>query len=488
MKKMNLINMMSIAVMATMFAGCGKVSPTSLPLDNTSDNQSQYETVPTLPAGVTAKTITLTPNTLKVHVGETKKIAVYMSLSNGNTSTEPRLVRWAVADPQAGVIDSMGQFTPKLPRTTKIVATVGSTTAEIPVTIEASDYNWQQVSSPTHEDLYSVKMVSDREAWAVGENSTMLHLVNSYWQSAQVPVEKASLRGVDFADAGRGWAVGSVNNQAAILGYYGGQWNSFNTGVAGILNTVDVIDNTHAWAGGKDGSGRVLLMKFNGQTWSRDNSYSGRGHINSISMVGSIGWAVGSDGNNALILHYENGKWQEDRLPALFSVFQSSELRAIKMINAEQGYAVGVRDSLVSFPKGLVLKFDARGSQTLRWTNWKRVDGADTEVAHLDQVPLNGIALTSGDAGWFLGATITPKVLLPKGTINDVYGNLLDWDGTNYRIDTKYRKTNLSREFLGVDLLPQGEGVIVGRGGYIMQRQYDWQSSDTTNTSSDYNY
>lgn len=467
-----------LTVMALLFAGCGRMAPASAPLSGSGSYEpiSAYQ-MPTLPAGVTAKSILVNPNPLTVHMGETKQMTVSLSLSNGETATDARLVRWSIADPQAGTIDIMGQFTPKAPRITTIRAEIGDLRTEIPVTIEAADFNWQQVASPTYNDLYSVKMVASNEAWAVGDKGTILHLANNSWRQVDAP-NPATLKSVDFIDAGTGWAVGTDGSQATVLRYASGTWYPLSTGVSGTLNTVDAVDYTNAWAGGKDASGRVLLMKWNGRTWTRDTSYSGKGQINSISMVGSIGWAVGTDGHDALVLHCENGKWSEDRLPFLFSTFQSSELRAVKMINANQGYAVGIRDSLVGFPKGLVLEFDSRGSQTLRWSNWKTRDAADS-VAYLDQVPLNNIALMSGTQGWFLGATIRPKVVIPKSSINDVYGNLLSWNGTKYSIDSKYRKTNLSSEFLGVDLTPQGDGIIVGRGGYIMQRSYDWYGEDS---------
>ncbi len=472
--------MVGLAVMATLFTGCGSALPASVSMNDTGTQMAaNYETMPTLPAGVTAKTIQINPSSMTVHLGETKAIAVVLGLSNGQTATDPRLVRWSVADPQSGSIDIMGQFTPKAPRMTSIRAEIGDIHAEIPVTIASAEYNWQQVATPTHNDLYGVKMVSGKEAWAVGDKGTLLHLVNNYWQLDSAPVANATLKSVDFIDPGTGWAVGNDGSSAVVLSYRSGSWFPMNTGVSGALNSVDAVDFNNAWAGGKDSSGKVLLMKWNGRSWLRDTSYSGKGQINSISMVGSIGWAVGTDGHDALILHCENGKWTEDRLPFLFTAFQSSELRAVKMINANQGYAVGVRDNLVGFPKGLVLKFDSRGSQTFRWSNWTSSNAAGTQTPYLDQVPLNNVALLSGDQGWFLGATITPKVVLPKSSLNDIYGNLLSWDGTNYQIDSKYRKVNLSKEFLGVDLTPQGDGIIVGRNGYIMQRQYDWYGSDS---------
>lgn len=465
-------------LLVLLLLGCTAVS--SLPLQGDT-NPTVAPSISGMPAGVTATSLIISPNPAAVSIGQTQRLSVSMKLSNGKTSTDPSWVRWSLGDPQAAVITGEGVITPRQPRSTKIIAEVSALKVEVPLTIEQAGYNWQQVDSPTSKDLYAVKMLSSQEAWVVGDDSTLLHLVNSYWQGVTPPDAGVQLRGIDFSDASNGWAVGHyTTGQVAIWRFVNGNWVRFPQTQAGTLYAVNAVDSTHAWAVGEDTSGKVLLMRYSGAGWVKDSTYSGSGALRALHMMGSVGWAVGSSGNSSLILKYENNDWSEEGVSPLQSIenalsFTSAELTAVQMIDSQQGYAVGYRQSL--FHKtGLVLKYDARGGWTNLW-HWSDETPSDDQFtsSYLNQVPLNGLYLTSGSSGWLLGETIDPWKI---GTVlTKVYGNLLDWDGTTYRLDTTYRKTNLSTKFQAIDVLPSGEGVIVGTGGYLMQRKYDWQGS-----------
>lgn len=458
--------------------GCTAMSSLPLPSDPA---PSQTVLATGMPAGVTATSLIISPNPAAVSIGQTQRLTVSMKLSNGKTSTDPTWVRWSLGDPQAAVISAQGVVTPKLPRTTKIVAEVSSLKVEIPLTVEQAGYNWQQVDSPTTKDLYGVKMLSSQEAWAIGDDSTLLHLVNSYWQGVQTPDAGVQLRGIDFSDNANGWLVGHyTTGQVAIWRYISGNWVRFPQTQAGTLYAVNAVDSTHAWAVGEDNNGKILIMRYSGAGWIKDSTYSASGCLRALHMMGSIGWAVGSSGSKALVLKYENNDWSEEGVSPLQSIedalsFTSAELTGVQMLDSQQGYAVGYRKGLL-YKTGLVLKYDARGGWTNLW-HWSDETPSDDQIksSYLCQVPLNGLYLTSGSGGWLLGETVDP---FKVGTaLTKVYGNLLDWDGTTYRLDTTYRKTNLSTKFQAIDVLPSGEGVIVGTGGYLMQRKYDWQGS-----------
>ncbi len=483
MARLGLIPLLALSVVA---AGCGRQLP-SMSTGNTAlqpmDLSNQR---PTLPAGVSVLGMTLTPNTLSVSVGQPQRFAIELQLSNGETATDPRLVQWSVADPQAGSIDDQGVFTPTTPRITAIRAFVQNKVAEARLTIKTADYSWQQVDSRTTADLFDAKVLNPNEAWVVGAQGTILRYYNNTWQTVTQRTGN-TLRSIDFSDPSTGWIVGHTGeekNPGTILtiGYTGGQWVQTNTTLKGALYGVSSLNSNSAWAVGQDADGKILLMKWNGRNWTRNTSYTANGRLNAVQMLGeSSGWAVGQEGKDAVILRFDGSSWKKDRLPFGFDTFKSSELKGIHMLNAQQGYVVGRKSPLIGYDKGLMLKLDSRGQNDFTWSNWDEMDAASKQTKFLDQVPLNGISMLSGNEGWLLGATITPSTLNPN-PVQDVYGNLLAFNGADYKIEEGFYKVNLAREFTGVDVLPLGDGLIVGRQGYVMQRAYDWRQRPVMQT------
>lgn len=480
------LGIIPLLVVTVAAAGCGRPIP-SMPGGVQNPPIDTRNQRPSLPAGVSVLSMTITPNTLEVPVGQPQRFSVELKLSNGETATDPRLVQWTVADNQAGSIDDQGIFTPITPRITTVRAFVQNKVAEARLTIKTAEYSWQQVDARTTADLFDAKVISPNEAWVVGAQSTILKYYNNTWQTVSSRPGN-TLRSIDFSDPSTGWIVGHTGEEkkpgdVLVIGYRNGQWVTAPAAtVKGALYGVSAVDPVNAWAVGQDADKKILLMKWNGQSWTRDTSYSGKGRLNAVQMLGgSLGWAVGEEGGDALILRYDGTSWKKERMPLFYGTFQSAELRGIHMLNAQQGYVVGRRSPWVGYDKGLMLKFDSRGQNDLTWSNWKEMDAASKETKFLEQVPLNGIHMLSGNEGWMLGSTITPGTLNPNPVL-DVYGNLLAFNGTNYQIEEGYYKVNLAREFTGIDVLPLGDGIIVGRQGYVMQRAYDWRQRPVMQT------
>ena len=460
----------------------GKVIGSAIPEPNVPVTSNQPTTpIHHLAPGVNVLEIAITPGEAKVAVGQSTQFTVTLKLSNGQTVYDPQLVSWSLGDPLAGQVDSMGILTPIQPRSTMIRAQLQGKTAEAMVTITPAVYSWQQVPSPTQNDLFAARMITRNDAWVVGAAGTVLHYFGNQWQPYYGQIaQDATLRGIHFADNATGFIVGGKGEEekptaAVAYKFENGNWVSTAINATGGLRGVWAQDVNHAWAVGGDAEGKVLLMKWNGQSWQRDQSYSGKGYLNAVHMIGSEGWAVGRAGNDALVLRFDGQKWAAQTLPFGTGVFEGTELKGLYMVNGEQGYAVGWAKPTVGFRKGLVLKFDSRGQNRYTYSKWERMEAADSKTQYLDQVPLNAISMFGGGQGWMLGATITPKVWLPLNPMNDVYGNLLSFDGTTYGIDNSYWKYNLSQEFTGIHMLPEGDGIVIGRKGYLMQRSYDWR-------------
>lgn len=476
--------------------GCGRVvtGADELPGASTPRMVSLVNQRPTLPSGVYVASLTITPDKSQIAVGEQRRFAVTIAGSDGKAYTDPRLVTWALSDPTAGAIDDQGIFTPQVQRVVTVRAMIQDRSAQATVTITPAVYTWQQVQSPTNADLYGVEMISSKEAWAVGAQGTVLHFLNGTWQNMNYPIPQTSTwRSIDFCNPGSGWVVGhqgvdeTSTAPAIALAYRGGNWVPTETGVSGALLGVSVVAANDAWAVGRDDKGDALLLHWTGSAWTRDTSFTCKGQLNAVQMLGgSDGWAVGKEGRGALVLHYDGKSWKRSKLPAFFASFSASEFKGLQMLNGQQGFAVGQKTDALGVTTGLMMQYDGRSSSMVNFSNWSEKKAASGATKYLDQVPLRGISMLDPDKGWLLGSVVTPKRIEdPKswfnGSVNDVYGNLLGFNGVSYDIDNNFHHYNLSNDFMGINVLPEGDGCIVGRSGYIMQRAYDWRGFNTSN-------
>jgi photosystem II stability/assembly factor-like uncharacterized protein len=79
---------------------------------------------------------------------------------------------------------------------------------------------WERSPVSTSESLLAVRAVSPSEAWAVGDDGTVLHYAGGIW----TPIASgatAILTGLAFSSFDDGWAIGS---NGTLLHYEGGIW------------------------------------------------------------------------------------------------------------------------------------------------------------------------------------------------------------------------------------------------------------------------
>lgn len=471
------------ALSAALLTGCGYAP---LPLQaGYGDSYNNYNTgvvsqnlPPTLPAGVTAKGLTLDPATANARVGESMPFHASVKGSDGKIYTDPRLVIWSLTNPQLGTIDQNGVLVPQQAGTVKIQATINGITATATVQVAEALFAWQQMISPTTHDLHAVEMVSQAEAWAGGDKGTMLRFINGAWHPEPTfTYASVDVHGLGFASTGLGWAVGQRGGSSTFVA----RWNGFNwtqeslpvTG--GDLEAISVINDHDAWAVGQDDGGNALIVHYDGTNWKAMQS-PGKGKLNAIQMLsGKLGWAVGKGGGLStipLIMKFQDGVWNKKGLwdnRGSISLISGSELRGIKMVSETQGYAVGVSNQLLTAPHGLFLTYDPKRDG---WVQGKY----DTKVAGLDQVPLYAIDMISGMEGWALGQTRSQDWSFQRNA-QSIFGNLLANDGGVLKVDTNLFSGNLNGSFYAINLMPQGQGFVVGQNGYILQRTYDWRGT-----------
>lgn len=442
----------------------------------------QQEQIPTLPKGVEPRGLQLAPGTATARVGQSLPFTVAIKGSDNKLYSDPRLVNWTLSNAQLGQVDRNGVFLPQTPGTVKVLAMIGGVSAEATIQVEQARYAWQQVISPSTANLRAVKMVAKNEAWAAGDKGTMMRFINGAWHvEPTFRMGDVSVKGLGFANTANGWAVGSkAGGSVPFIGRWDGMgWTNINLPVKeGFLNAISVVNDRDAWAVGQDGGGDALILHFDGASWKQYEGPGG-GKLNDVQMLTArSGWAVGkSGGRTPLILKFTNGAWEKKNLwdnRGTFKLTDSQELTAIKMVSETQGYAVGVRDNLLINPRGLFLQYEPKRD------GW--VPGSfDAAVDGLDQVPLHDIEMISGTEGWALGEVRRPDYTVERNP-KSIFGNLLANVGGVLKVDTNYFTGNVSGAFYAIDLLPAGEGFVVGENGYILQRTYDWRGLNNGST------
>lgn len=444
----------------------------------------RQEAIPVLPAGVEARGLQLEPGQASARVGQSLPLTVVIKGSDNKLYNDPRLVVWSLSNQQLGQVDRQGVLMPAAPGTVKVIAQIGQLAAEATVQIEPARYAWQQILSPTGANLRAVKMVSRFEAWAGGEGGALLHFVNGAWRpEPSFRQGDATVRGLGFANSGLGWAVGSRAGGAVpfVARWDGMAWQNVSIPVtSGVLNAISVVNERDAWAVGES-EGDALLLHWDGSSWKQAASPSG-GKLNDVHMVSArSGWAVGKVGGlsrTPLMLKYQDGSWEKKNVwdnRGTVSLTDTQELTAVKMISETQGYAVGIRDNLLIKPRGIFLQYEPKRD------GW--VSGSfDASVDGLDQVPLYDIEMISGTEGWALGQVRRPDWTFERNA-KSVFGNLLANANGVLKPDTSFFSGNISGAFYAIDLLPQGEGFVVGQNGTILQRTFDWRGINNNASS-----
>jgi hypothetical protein len=166
----------------------------------------------------------------------------------------------------------------------------------------------------------------------------------------------------------------------------------------GLLTGVAAASASSAWAVGYAGSGtspKVLMLHWNGRTWSRVSSPSvltRAGKLNAITVVNNKdAWAAGYTGTptlrsqHTLLMHWNGSAWRAVTRPAPITGF----LNAVTA-TASGGWAVGGVPNGHNWPHPLALR--------LSGTTWSRVSMPDA-------LDVTGVAITGKNAAWAIGDT-----------------------------------------------------------------------------------
>lgn len=479
---MNRVAILMLTVLAV--TACGRRSPyaADLPLP-----QRPYTPIPTdtswdggqqIPSNAKPVTMSIHPATETIRLGTSRQLTVTVQLDNGKALRDFTGVTWSLPGPEYGRITPGGSFTPALEGPVKITATLDNLKAEATLHVLPGTSIWYEVPTPTSNTLRAVKLLSDYEGWAVGDRGTILRLIGGRWMPERSPVTE-DLLALDMVDRNYGWAIGN----GTLLRYFNGQWQVYPNSVGGGLRSIDLLGYQDGWAVGDNGT----VLRYQAGMW---NAF-GAGINDDLTSVSAVSpndvWAVGKSkfGRSPAIYHYNGNEWKKVRFgqwPHVKVWTGTYHLKAIKMINGSQGWAVGEYRPLLSSlrgTRGVIFYYDS--------TQDAWFEGAINVAAHpdADQVPFNNVAMVSGNKGWLVGGTVTPKWETKPG--NDVYGNLWTSDGREVAIDPNLQVTRLVPNFWGIDMLFNGNGVVVGDNGAILHHTYDVNRPNRYNNGGDVN-
>jgi len=211
--------------------------------------------------------------------------------------------------------------------------------------------------------------------------------------------------------------------------------------VPGNLTGVAAVSASSAWAvgfAGSSGSPRVLMLHWNGTSWSRVTSpgvLTRAGQLNAIKVVSAKdAWAVGYTGNplltseHTLLLHWNGSIWSVVTRPAPIPGF----LNAVTD-TASGGWAVGGVPNGHIFPRPLALR--------LSGATWSRVSVPNV-------IDVMGVATTGANTAWAIGT-------------NEQFSELAHWNGHTWTWETipPVRDTYLLD---GIAASPAGAAFAVG--------------------------
>jgi len=213
---------------------------------------------------------------------------------------------------------------------------------------------WTAVEAPSpgseRNELLAVDASEPNDVWAVGRTASgfgdrplAIRFDGTAWTEVELPSEVTGvLTGVSAISPTDVWIVGYTGEPAAsleralLLHWDGALWAVVDPGRAvgrgrSLLHDVVAISPTDVWAAGYLRNDRPLVIRFDGQAWSR-SEIDGRGALIAIEPVATTeAWAVGAG-----IRRFDGVAWEEPT-PAS----RGGELRGVAAVVPADVWAVG---------------------------------------------------------------------------------------------------------------------------------------------------
>jgi photosystem II stability/assembly factor-like uncharacterized protein len=243
---------------------------------------------------------------------------------------------------------------------------------------------WSPMQAPEGTGhLNAVHSLGSGDAWAVGDDTTILRLTGSVWaaQAAPAPAQPGppvALRSVVFADADDGIAVG---DRGTVLRHTSAGWavDTF-PGTTARLRAVAALSPARVWIVG-DGA-TILGRTPEDDGWAEQVAPAETGDLYGVFFVradeAELGWAVGA---GATILATTDGgvTWVRQQAP----VGLTATLRDVRFVDGTSGVVVG--------DGGVILATDDGGQ------HWHRVESEAGDANLLSLCQISSLAHAAGD-------------------------------------------------------------------------------------------
>jgi hypothetical protein len=278
--------------------------------------------------------------------------------------------------------------------------------------------------------------VAGDDVWAVGargglyscsHGGVLVHGRNGQWQTLDLdpvllahrggaPSPGLSLHDIHMLDAEHGWAVGGQT----ILRYADGTWTvelDLDCCMAGFA-TVSMASQAEGWAGGLCG-----LYRYHQGAWARweDPTFDPI-QVTDLQAAGpdqafaagatSASCGAGGDTPVAQVWRYYDGRW-EPFSPA----FGATRLWALKMVSADEGWAVGEqRTTFGGVGDALALRYYAGQWEAMAVPSDRPLYTVDAASEDLAWAGGDGFYHFTPDTGWLRVEAGDPMPLIRPGT------------------------------------------------------------------------
>ena len=117
----------------------------------------------------------------------------------------------------------------------------------------------RSVKSPTEEFLLTIFTIDAGNAWAGGENGTLLKYDGAAWKKVSTNTTN-NINAIYFTDENHGWLVG---DEGLMYKYDGNNWKEDTTIVTEALYDIFMVNPNYGWAVGEEGT---ILQYINSDT------------------------------------------------------------------------------------------------------------------------------------------------------------------------------------------------------------------------------
>ncbi len=304
------------------------------------------------------------------------------------------------------------------------------------------------------QNLWAIDMLTPEVGWAVGSSGLILRYDGTAWQLEDSPVG-VRLGALDMFSEAVGWAVGSAADWTgcAIVHYQDPVWDSqacpADLPTKAALHDVAAVSSEEAWAVGSDGDSGVILH-YTGGVWSITQRLPGIRPQRLDILSPSQGWLACSSGEvgvsgpwSVVFYRLADGRWEPFVVPIDVGGYTKFD-GIVALSDSAWAFATRIREyvSPLGHPylveDALVFRFASE--------SW--------QLEEIQGIALTGGIAESSDEAWALGYRDEEPVLTRLSQVQPEHIPI----------------TVTASALLAIDAAAPDDLWMVGTGGSIVRR------------------